>query len=74
MSSAYVISTTHFTAGILTGPKKGLRFDSSHSTTRPLQGRVFASPEAAQRAVARIIEKKRSAKQMVSAVSYRPLW
>jgi hypothetical protein len=74
MSSAYVISTTQFTAGILSGLEKGLRFDSSHSTTRPLQGRVFTSPEAAQQAVARIIEKKRPAKQMISAVSCRPLW
>jgi hypothetical protein len=60
MSRAFVIGTANYTAGILTGPGKGLRFEAAHSAMLSLQDRVFRSPEAAQRAVERIVTKKLS--------------
>jgi hypothetical protein len=70
MPDAFVLSTAHFTAGILSGRKKSLCFQSSHSTTRSLQNRTFATPEAARRAVEKLFLNKESAPQ----VACRPLW
>ena len=74
MPSAFVISTPQFTAGILSSRGRGLRFEASDAKTCSLQNRIFATPEAAQRAVERLICRKSSDSQEASTVSCRPLF
>jgi hypothetical protein len=74
MPSAFVISTPQFTAGILSSQGRGLRFEASDAKTCSLQNRIFATPEAAQWAVERLMTRKSSVSQERFAVSCRPLF
>ena len=70
MPSAFVISTPQFTAGILSRHGRGLRFEASDAKMCSLQDRIFSTPEAAQRAVERLMARKSSG----ITVSCRPLF
>ncbi len=50
MSDAYIIETPVMTAGIVAAKEKGFRFYASHPAMYPLEGKVFESVKAAQRA------------------------
>jgi hypothetical protein len=50
MSDAYIIETPLMTAGIVAAQEKGFRFYASHPAMFPLEGKVFESVKAAQRA------------------------
>ena len=73
MPDAFVIGTADFTAGILASQRGGLRFEASHTNMLPLQNCIFATPEAAQRAVERLIGDGLS-KDKVIQVHCRPLF
>jgi hypothetical protein len=71
MADAFVIEVSRFTAGIVAGQRKGFRFYASHPAMAPLEGRVFGSPLAAQKAA----EKLAAQKFHEEAVgSWRKLW
>ncbi len=75
MADAFVISTADFTAGILVSQRRGLRFEASSSQMRSLQDRIFATPEAAERAVEQLVARKSSDScQDAIRVSCRPLF
>ena len=74
MPSAFVISTPQFTAGILSSQGRGLRFEAADAKRCSLQNRIFATPEAAQRAVERLMTRKSSVPQEGFTVSCRPLF
>jgi len=74
MPDAFVLSTAHFTAGVLSGRKKGLCFQSSHSMTRSLQNRTFATPEAARRAVEKLLLSKTFNSEVAPQVACRAIW
>ncbi len=50
MSDAYIIETPLMTAGIVAAQEKGFRFYASHPAMFSLEGQVFESVKAAQRA------------------------
>jgi hypothetical protein len=50
MSDAYIIETPVMTAGIVAAQEKGFRFYASHPAMFPLEGKIFESVKAAQRA------------------------
>lgn len=50
MSDAYIIETATMTAGIVAAQDKGFRFYASHPVMSALEGKIFESPKAAQRA------------------------
>jgi len=54
MANAFVIETTRFTAGIIAAQGKGFRFYASHPAMVPLEGAIFGSPSAAQRAAEKL--------------------
>ena len=48
MAEAFVIETSHYTAGIVAAQDRGFRFYASHPAMVPLEGRIFRNPKAAQ--------------------------
>jgi len=54
MADAYVIETSQFTAGIIAAQQRGYRFYASHPAMLKLEGEIFSSPIAAQRAAERL--------------------
>jgi hypothetical protein len=58
MSNAYIIETSRYAAGIVTGEASGFRFFAAHPEMASLDGALFASPKAAELAAARLVEAK----------------
>jgi hypothetical protein len=50
MSDAFIIETSTLTAGIVTAYEQGFRFYASHPAMLSLEGQVFGTLKAAQRA------------------------
>ena len=50
MSKAYVIEIGEETAGIVAAEKQGFRFYAAHRSYDPLEGVLFATPRAAEKA------------------------
>lgn len=50
LTTAFVIETSRITAGIVTGERSGFRFHAAHPSMTPLDGTVYRTPGAAQRA------------------------
>ena len=50
MATAFVIETSRITAGIVTGEFEGFRFHATHPSKTPLDGTLYRSLGAAQRA------------------------
>jgi len=58
MTTAFVIETAYITAGIVTGERRGFRFYAAHPSMTPLDGTLYRSPAAAQRAAERLAQPK----------------
>jgi hypothetical protein len=71
MADAFVIEVSRFTAGIVAGQRKQFRFFASHPTMAALEGRVFGSPIAAQRAAERLAAETLTGD---AAGNFRKLW
>ena len=54
MADAFVIETSKFTAGIIAAQDRGYRFYASHPDMLPLEGTIFGSPRAAQKAAEKL--------------------
>ena len=50
MTDAFIIETSTITAGIVAAQGQGFRFYASHPSMSSLDGQIFVSPKAAQRA------------------------
>ena len=59
MTNAFVIETSNFTAGIVTGERAGFRFYAAHRAMASLEGTIYRSPQAAQVAAERLVESNR---------------
>jgi hypothetical protein len=74
MPGAFVISTPNFVAGILSSRGRALRFEASDSKMCSLQNRIFTTPEAAQRAVERLMALQSAGRHEAPPVSLRALF
>jgi hypothetical protein len=62
MSEAYIIECGDFAAGIVTREKRGFLFHAAADAFRPLEGRIFETPQKAQRAAEVLRRNKKPAK------------
>ena len=54
MTDAYIIETTTLTAGIVAAQGRGFRFYASHPSMFVLEGQIFDSLKAAQKAAEKL--------------------
>jgi hypothetical protein len=71
MTDAYIIETSTLTAGIVAAQGRGFRFYASHPAMFALEGQVFDSLKAAQKAAEKLSPMPRD-KDGVSRWGYPP--
>jgi hypothetical protein len=74
MTSAFVITTNDLTVGLLARQGKALQFEAYHSSMLPLQHRCFSTPEAATRAVEKLMGGRVKPEKQAMTVSFRRVW
>ncbi len=55
MTDAFIIETSTITAGIVAAYGQGFRFYASHPAMFVLDGQIFGTPKAAQRAAEKLV-------------------
>ena len=60
MTDAFIIETSTITAGIVAAYGQGFRFYASHPAVFSLDGQVFGTPKAAQRAAEKLVGRPKS--------------